>query len=440
MSDILKEENSHQDNLVQKWKPILEDTDLGPAITNIHMKRSMAVMLENTSTNNERSIGILNEAAPTNNTTGFAGWDPILIGMVRRGQPQMIAYDLAGVQPMTGPTGLAFALTANYNTQGGAEALFQNVDTAHTGTGTHNLSDPFAAAVSTGTGKSTTDLEALGVDNANDPWPEMAMEIKRKTVTAKGRALKAQWSVESAHDLSVLHGLDAETELASILSTELIQEQNQEFIRTINAAAKVGAQNLTVAGEIDIVADSSGRWEQERWAKLYYHLANEASVIGRETRRGRGNWILTTAPVAHALQQAGRLSTNVGKFKNDNLNVDETTNTFVGILDGQYKVYIDPFFVSSPDTGAGEEAYDYMTVGYKGSTPYDAGIFYCPYVPMELYRAIGENSFQPRIGFKTRYGITANPLHDVPNAVADNTGLANDNYYFRKMKVRNISG
>jgi len=436
MSDELQHATNSQDSLVAKWKPILEDTELGPKLENIHQKRSMAVMLENTSDNNAKTIGILNEAAPTNNTGGFAGWDPILIGMVRRGQPQMIAYDLAGVQPMSGPTGYAFALTSRYNNQTGPEALFQNVDTAHTGTGTHNSTDPFDVAKSTGTGMPTAELEALGVDNAANPWPEMAMDIKRKLVEAKGRALKGQWSVEAAQDLQVLHGIDAETEIASILSRELVQEQNQEFIRTINTAAKVGAENTTVAGEFDVVADSSGRWEQERWAKLKYQVALEASVIGRETRRGRANWILTTAPVAHALAESGRLETNVGRFKTESFSVDETTSTFVGVLDGQYKVYIDPFYVCADTVNP----YDYMTVGYKGSTPYDAGIFYCPYVPMEMYRAIGENSFQPRIGFKTRYGITANPLHDLAGNVTDTGGLVNDNYYFRKLKIRNISG
>jgi len=437
MSDLLNETQSLQDNLVNKWKPILEDTDLGPAMTDIHQKRSMAVMLENTSINNSETIGVLNEAAPTNNTSGWTGWDPILIGMVRRGQPQMIAYDLAGVQPMTGPTGLIFALTSHYTAHGGPEALYQNVDTGFSGNGVHNSTDPFAADIATGDGITTPELEAAGVDNAADPWPEMAMDIKRKTVTAVGRRLKAQWSVETAHDLKKLLGIDVETELASILSRELVQEQNQQFIRTINQAATVGAQNLTTAGEIDIVADSSGRWEQERWAKLNYLIATEASEIGRQTRRGRGNWILTTAPVAHALAQAGRLSTNVGKFKTaEGLVVNEPDNTFVGILDGQYRLYIDPFFVSS-DTA---NPYEYMTVGYKGSTPYDAGIFYCPYVPMEMYRAIGENSFQPRIGFKTRYAITANPLHSLQNTVTDDGGLSRDNIYFRSVLIRNISG
>lgn len=430
----------NQDSLVTKWNPLIEDTDLGPKINDPHKKRAIAVMLENTSRNNAKTIGILNEAAPTNNTGGFAGWDPILIGMVRRGQPQMIAYDLAGVQPMQGPTGLAFALTSRYTNQSGAEALYQNVDTSHTGAGTHNLTDPFATGFSTGTGMATTAAEGLGMDNAANPWPEMAMDIKSKSVNVVSRALKGAWSVEAAQDLKTLHGIDAETEIASILSRELVQEQNQEFIRTINGAAKVGAQGLTTAGEIDVVADSSGRWEQERWAKLKYQVAIESSVINRETRRGRGNWILTTAPVAHALAESGRLETNVGRFKTENFNVDESASTFVGVLDGQYKVYIDPFYVSSPDTAGGETPYEYMTIGYKGSTPYDAGIFFCPYVPMELYRAVGENSFQPRIGFKTRYGITANPLHDTPNAVSDSSGLANDNYYFRKMKIKNISG
>jgi len=392
----------------------------------------------------------LTEAAPANATGANIGnWDPILISLVRRAMPNLIAYDIAGVQPMTGPTGLIFAMKSKYSTQGGTEALFNEADTDFSGTGTQgggsssivgdinpagttgetsadagadNVEDAFGV----GTGMTTAAAEALG-SSGGGTFNEMAFSIEKATVTAKSRALKAEYSMELAQDLKAIHGLDAESELANILSAEILAEINREVVRTINAKAKLGSgqADITTAGTFDVNADSDGRWSVEKYKGLLVQLMREANVIAKETRRGKGNFILCSSDVAAALSASGMLDYTPALAGNANLTVDDTGTTFAGTLAGGMKVYIDPY-----------ANIDYVNVGYKGSNPYDAGLFYCPYVPLTMVRAVGEDTFQPKIGFKTRYGMVANPF--VGATAGNDTGTDRANQYYRITKITNI--
>jgi len=430
------------DNLVEKWNPVLNEESAGN-ISDKHKRAVTAVMLENTekALNEERMI---TEAAPTNSTGGnINNWDPILISLVRRAAPNLVAYDLAGVQPMSGPTGLIFAMKSKYTSQGGTEALFNEADTAFSGTqvaGANGAAGPSGLDVGnpnsphtidsdrvtghTGTGMGTDSAEALG-DTTSNSFNEMGFSIEKATVTAKSRALKAEYSLELAQDLKAIHGLDAESELANILSTEILAEINREVIRTINSQAKNGAQtsNCTVKGVFDLTSDADGRWSVEKFKGLMVQIEREANTIAKQTRRGKGNVIMCSSDVATALAAAGML--DYTPAISANLNVDDTGNLFAGVLNGRTKVFIDPYATT-----------DYVTVGYKGTNPYDAGIFYCPYVPLTMVRAVGENDFQPKIGFKTRYGMASNPF--VGATPANGLAAAKSNQYYRIFRVDNI--
>lgn len=430
------------DNLVEKWNPVLNEESAGD-IKDAHKRAVTAALLENTekALNEERMI---TEAAPTNSTGGnIANWDPILISLVRRAAPNLVAYDLAGVQPMSGPTGLIFAMKSKYTSQGGTEALFNEADTQFSGTqvgggngaagpsgldvananSPHTIDSDRVTALS-GSGMGTDSAEALG-DAAGNAFNEMGFSIEKATVTAKSRALKAEYSLELAQDLKAIHGLDAESELANILSTEILAEINREVIRTINSQAKNGAQtsNCTVKGVFDLTSDADGRWSVEKFKGLMVQIEREANTIAKETRRGKGNVIMCSSDVATALAAAGML--DYTPAISANLNVDDTGNLFAGVLNGRTKVYIDPYATT-----------DYVTVGYKGTNPYDAGVFYCPYVPLTMMRAVGEDNFQPKIGFKTRYGMASNPF--VGAAPADGLAAVKTNQYYRIFRVDNI--
>jgi hypothetical protein len=381
-------------------------------------------------------MGELNEAAPANavgsygDTGGFAKFDPVIISLVRRAMPQMIAYDVCGVQPMTQPTGLIFAMKSRYSTQGGTEALFNEADTDFAGTGTHSGVYDFGGSETTGTGLATTDGERLGQGGVGDgSFGAMAFSIEKTSVTAKTRALKAEYSIELAQDMKSVHGLDAEGELSNILSTEILAEINREVIRTVYTTAKAGAQvGTTTAGTFDLDTDSNGRWSVEKFKGLMFQIEREANAIGQQTRRGRGNVIITSADVASALAMAGVLDYSSGLTGKNDLTVDDTSTTFAGVLNGKYKVYVDPYTSNVSAT-------QFFVVGYKGASAFDAGLFYCPYVPLQMVRAVDPNSFQPKIGFKTRYGLVANPFVSL-----DGTGglTANENYYYRRVKVTNL--
>jgi len=422
------------EHLQEKWQPVLEHNDL-PEIKDSYRKAVTTVILENQEKALREDRGFLGEAAPTNATgSSVDNWDPILISLVRRSMPNLIAYDVAGVQPMTGPTGLIFAMRSRYTSQGGTESMYNEADSDFSGTGTQAgtnpaiLNDSPAGTYTAGAGMATADAEALG-DSAGNSFAEMAFSIEKQTVTAKSRALKAEYTMELAQDLKAIHGLDAETELANILSAEILAEINREVVRTIYTTAKPGAQNdTTTAGIFDMDTDSNGRWSVEKFKGLMFQVERDANAIAQQTRRGKGNIIICSSDVASALQMAGVLDTSPAL--NNNLNVDDAGNTFAGVLNGRYKVYIDPYSANTADK-------QYYTVGYKGTSPYDAGIFYCPYVPLQMVRAVGENTFQPKIGFKTRYGLTANPFAEGTTA-----GLgaltANANTYYRRVQVTNI--
>ena len=341
--------------------------------------------------------------------------------------PNLIAYDICGVQPMTGPTGLIFAMKSHFTNQTGTEALFNEADTDFSGSGTHAGSNPVDGTYTTG--MSTAQAETLG--DGTDEFAEMAFSIDKVTVTAKSRALKAEYTMELAQDLKAIHGLDAETELANILSSEILAEINREVVRTIYTTAKAGAQvNTTTAGIFDLDVDSNGRWSVERFKGLLFNIERDANVIAQDTRRGKGNFIICSSDVASALQMAGVL--DYAPALNTNLNVDDTGNTFAGVLNGRYKVYVDPY-------SANVSASQYYVVGYKGTSPYDAGFFYCPYVPLQMVRAVGQDSFQPKIGFKTRYGMIANPFVTQSNGTTDgDTFTANRNQYYRSVKIANL--
>ena len=431
--------------LVEKWAPVL-DAENAPAFKDNYRKEVTAVLLENQERESAKAYsaasGFLGESAPTNSggtgislgganglTNNVAGFDPVLISLVRRAMPQMIAYDICGVQPMTQPTGLIFAMKSKYSTQGGAEALFNEADTDFSGTGTHLNSNP-TGTFTTGTGMTTANAERLGQGGTGDgSFGSMAFSIERKSVTAQTRALKAEYSVELAQDLKAVHGLDAETELSNILSTEILAEINREVIRTVYKTAKTGAQvGTAVAGTFDLDVDSNGRWSVEKFKGMLMQIEREANAIAQQTRRGRGNFILCSSDVASALAMAGVL--DYAPALSTGLNVDEASTTFAGILNGKYKVYVDPY-------SANQGATQFFTVGYKGTSAFDAGLFYCPYVPLQMVRAVDPNSFQPKIGFKTRYGMVANPFVSLDGATDDLT-VANKNYYYRKVAVTNL--
>ena len=436
----------------KKWQPVLEHADL-PKISDSYRRAVTATILENQERAMKEDAAFLSEAAPTNSTgANISNWDPILISLVRRAMPNLIAYDIAGVQPMTGPTGLIFAMRSRYDAQDGTEALFDEADTdfsgrnkagssvdgfsstAHSGTNPEVLNDSPAGTYTTGTAMTTAAAEALG-DASGNSFAEMAFSIEKSTVTAKSRALKAEYTMELAQDLKAIHGLDAETELANILSAEILAEINREVVRTIYTNAEKGspAGHVTTAGIFDLDTDSNGRWSVERFKGLMFNLERDANRIAQRTRRGKGNIIITSADVASALQMAGVL--DYTPALNNNLNVDDTGNTFAGVLNGRFKVYIDPYSANSASA-------HYYVVGYKGTSPYDAGMFYCPYVPLQMVRAVGQDTFQPKIGFKTRYGLQANPFAEASassDAVIDGAGAANSNRYYRKVQVVNLA-
>ena len=433
-------------DLVTKWASILEHDSL-PEIKDNYRKQVTAQLLENQEREMAKSAEALFETAPNNSggtgialggagsSTGtVAGFDPVLISLVRRAMPQMIAYDICGVQPMTQPTGLIFAMKSKYQTQGGTEALFNEALTSWAGaggaSGPNNGTNP-APTGATGSytatnGMTTANAETLG---SGSTFNEMAFSIEKTSVTAKTRALKAEYSVELAQDLKATHGLDAEGELSTILSTEILAEINREVIRTIYVSAKVGAQvGTATAGTFDLDVDSNGRWSVEKFKGLLFQIEREANAIAQQTRRGRGNFILCSSDVASALAMAGVL--DYAPALSTGLNVDEASTTFAGVLNGKYKVYVDPY-------SANQSATQFFTVGYKGTSAFDAGLFYCPYVPLQMVRAIDPNSFQPKIGFKTRYGMVANPFVSLDGSTDDLT-VANKNYYYRKVSVTNL--
>ena len=432
------------EHLQEKWQPVLGHPDL-PEIKDSYRRAVTTVILENQERAMREDAAFLSEAAPANATgANIQNWDPILISLVRRAMPSLIAYDICGVQPMTGPTGLIFAMKARYTSQAGTEALFNEADTKFAGTGTQVGSDVLKnlsnANFQTGTGMTTTAAEALG-DSAGNSFAQMAFSIEKATVTAKSRALKAEYTMELAQDLKAIHGLDAETELANILSSEILAEINREVVRTIYRNAVMGAStNVTTPGVFDLNTDSNGRWSVEKFKGMMFAIERDANVIARDTRRGKGNIILCSADIASALTMAGLL--DYGSNLSDNLNVDSTGNTFAGVLNGRFKVYVDPYMnmaVPYPTAGtpAGASLNQYYLVGYKGTSPYDAGLFYCPYVPLQMVRAVGENSFQPKIGFKTRYGMQVNPFAQT-SAATDGAGAVNNNVYYRRVQIDNL--
>ena len=461
----------HSEHLQDKWAPLLEHEGLDK-IADPHRRAVTAVLLEDQEKflqeqNAFAQSGSLLTEAPTNaaGTGGFtgssaaggpvAGFDPVLISLIRRSMPNLVAYDLAGVQPMNGPTGLIFAMRSRYTNQSGTEALFDEADTGFSGQNSQRdlgVGAPYAGATgigstdqvgsnpgllntgddySVGTGMNTGDSETLGEVEGTSAFAEMAFSIEKVTVTAKSRALKAEYSLELAQDLKAIHGLNAEAELANILSSEILAEINREVIRTIYKTAEQGAAtNVANQGVFDLDVDSNGRWSVEKFKGLLFQIERDANAIAQRTRRGKGNIILCSADVASALTMAGVL--DYTPALNANLNVDDTGNTFAGTLMGKYRVYIDPY-------SANGAAAQYYVAGYKGSSPYDAGMFYCPYVPLQMVRAVGENNFQPKIGFKTRYGMVANPFAE---GNVDNQGLgrltSNSNRYYRRVQVKNL--
>ncbi len=460
------------EHLQEKWGPILDYDGLDP-IKDAHRRSVTAILLENQEKELREEASFLSEQPTVNTNTGsnpgfganataagpVAGFDPVLISLIRRSMPNLVAYDLAGVQPMNGPTGLIFAMRSRFNNQSGTEALFNEPDSAFSGqnegfdltsgftaTGASNVglgttaqsgSNPGllnATAAQTnatdynvGQGMRTDDAEDLGT--SGDNFNQMAFSIEKVTVTAKSRALKAEYSLELAQDLKAIHGLNAEAELANILSTEILAEINREVIRTIYNVAEPGAQaNVASGGTFDLDTDSNGRWSVEKFKGLIFQIERDANAIAQRTRRGKGNMILCSADVASALTMAGVL--DYTPALNANLNVDDTGNTFAGVLQGKYRVYIDPF-------AANVSANQYYVICYKGSSPYDAGLFYCPYIPLQMVRAVGQDTFQPKIGFKTRYGIVENPFSQ-GTTQGLGTLTRNANRYYRRVKVTNL--
>lgn len=419
-------------SLIQKWAPILEHADM-PEIKDPHRRAVTAQLLENqTQANRQQAEALTEDTAPVNVTANVGKYDPVLISLVRRAMPNLIAYDVCGVQPMTGPTGLIFAMRPKYVSGGalGAEAFYNEADTDFSGTGTHAgtnpavLNDAVPGAYTSGNGMATAAAEVLGTDS-NPAFAEMGFEIEKVTVEAKSRALKAKYSVELAQDLKAIHGLDAETELSNILSGEILAEINREVIRSIYTTAKVGADvGTAAAGVFDLDVDSNGRWSVEKFKGLLFQIERDANAVAKATRRGKANFIICSSDVASALAMAGVL--DYAPALSTNLQVDDTGNTFAGVLQGRYKVYVDPYA-----TG------DFYVVGYKGASAYDAGLFYAPYVPLQMYKAVDDTSFQPKIGFKTRYGLVANPFAEGTTKGAGAL-TANSNVFFRRVKVTNI--
>jgi hypothetical protein len=478
------------DALNEKWKPLLEHSDL-PKIEDSYKRNVTAILLENEENAlreqaHAEGREFISEAIPANaSNTGLGlaannsnsnmqGYDPILISLVRRSMPNLMAYDICGVQPMTGPTGLIFAMKSKYSTQGGTEALFNEPATKFGNTGDGGsvvtsgiTADPLlgygvndtqtslpTTGMDAGNGMSTASAEQLG-DATDNHFNQMAFSIERTSVVAKTRALKAEYTTELAQDLKAVHGLDAETELANILSTEILAEINREVVRTIYRNAKLGAQHLDlssrgtgvtsalggsqdgsstegrgIGGVYDLDVDSDGRWSAERFRGLMFQIEREANVIAKETRRGKGNFIICSADVASALAMGGFL--NISPALNVNLNVDDTASTFAGVLNGKMKVYVDPYAGAGTDT----VSRNFCVVGYRGTSPYDAGMFYCPYVPLQMVRAVGENTFQPKIGFKTRYGLVNNPFV----STADPSAAVRVNQYYRVFRIDNLHG
>ena len=476
--------------LVEKWSSILNHDSL-PPIKDYYRKECVAQLLENQQNEMRKGSEALFEtaAAPVNSGAGNIGalgggsygnvggvnaYDPVLISLVRRSMPQLIAYDICGVQPMTQPVGLIFAMKTRYKNQSGDEALFNEADTTWSGrearapgdkgltslvgatggasgaTGAdlgatgqdqqsalaHATSD-WTSSITRGTGMITQDAEKLGSDSSTHPFNEMAFSIEKTSVTARTRALKAEYSVELAQDLKAVHGLDAEGELSNILSGEILTEINREVVRTIYSCAKPGAQVGTAnAGVFDLDIDSNGRWSVEKFKGMMFQIEREANAIAQQTRRGRGNFIMCSSDVASALSMAGVLDYTPALAQNAAMNIDEASTTFAGILNGKYKVFIDPY-------AANQAGYQFFVVGYKGASAFDAGLFYCPYVPLQLVRAVDPNTFQPKIGFKTRYGMVANPFVDLDDLDNNNTNgdggmLPNKNYYYRRVLVKNL--
>lgn len=426
------------ENLQKKWEPVLNHDSL-PSIKDNYKRAVTAVILENQEKAMREDRQALFET-PVNNiadsgASAIDRYDPILISLVRRSLPNLMAYDVAGVQPMTGPTGLIFAMKSRFNNQTGDEALFNEPDTQFSGNpdgDAHAGSNPVDGAYTRGTGMPTVTAEALG-SSGGDPFNEMAFSIEKTTVTAKTRALKAEYTVELAQDLKSIHGLDAESELSNILSQEILAEMNREVIRTIYRVAKPGGLSTAVPGTFDLDVDSNGRWSVERFKGLMFQIEREANVIAQDTRRGRGNFIVCSSDVAAALAMTGKLDYTPALSGNDGISMDDTGNTFAGTLNGRYKVFIDPYSANQ------NSASQFVVVGYKGSSAYDAGIFYCPYVPLQMVRAIDPETFQPKIGFKTRYGMIGNPFVTQANGTTDgDTFTANRNHYYRRLKVTNL--
>ena len=435
------------EELQKKWDPVLNHPEL-EAIKDPYKKAVTALVLENQQQAMRQDSMALNEAtasAPTNVAGGVSNFDPILISLVRRALPNLIAYDVAGVQPMTGPTGLIFAMRARYANQGGGEAFYNEANTMFSGAGSVNNPYGFTGTTATDTattfqnqvGANTTSgiaiptatAEGLGAD-ANTAFAQMAFTIEKVTVTAQSRALKAEYSLELAQDLKAIHGLDAETELSNILSTEILAEINREVIRTIYNTAVGGAQyGVTTAGTFDLDTDSNGRWSVERFKGLIFQIERDANVIAKQTRRGKGNVLIVSSDVASAMAMAGVLQYTPALQAD--LQVDDTGNTFAGLLHGRIKVYIDPYF------GGYTSNSELVTIGYKGSSPYDAVLFYCPYVPLQMVRAVDQFTFQPKIGFKTRYGMVANPFAQGLTA-GGNALTSRSNVYYRLFQVKNL--
>ena len=461
------------EEMIRKWKPILEHEDL-PKIQDAHRRRCTAIVLENTeqalSEASHHNRGMLTEAGIPANVMGTSSstagdgaidiFDPVLISLVRRAMPNLIAYDICGVQPMTGPTGLIFALRARYSAQDGDETFYNEVNTAFSARGGANVASngTFGAGYTNNTvaggaannvgslpgnttstanlagnavynyagGLPTQVAEGLGT-NTTLIFPEMAFSIEKVTVTARSRALKAEYSMELAQDLKAIHGLEVESELSNLLSAEILAEINREVVRTINVTANPGSQtDTTTPGIFDLDTDANGRWSVEKFKGMMYHLEREANAIAKATRRGKGNVILASSDVASALQMAGVLD-YAPALNSNNLQVDDTGYTFAGVLNGRFKVYIDPYVSGG----------DYFTVGYRGGNPMDAGLFYCPYVPLQMVRAVDQDTFQPKIGFKTRYGMVANPFAEGTTAGAGRI-LQDSNVYYRRTLVSHL--
>ena len=423
------------ESLNEKWAPVLDHADLGN-IADSHRRAVTAQLLENTENALKESGAWSMQSSLLNETTNVSadlggvnkGYDPVLISLVRRSMPNLVAYDIAGVQPMTGPTGLIFAMRSKYavtpaNTDTWTEAFYNEADNDFSGLAATQMAGTTGTAntANSGVGIATSAIEA------NNSFQEMGFSIEKVSVTAKSRALKAEYTTELAQDLKAIHGLDAETELANILTSEVLAEINREVVRTVYNTAVTGANTgTTTQGTFDLDVDANGRWSVEKFKGLMFQIEREANAIAKGTRRGKGNIILCSSDVASALQMAGVLDYTPA-LNSNNMNVDDTGNTFAGVLNGRYRVYIDPY--------AGG---NYAVVGYKGANAFDAGLFYCPYVPLQMVRAVGENTFQPKIGFKTRYGMVSNPFADGTAAATQGALTANTNQYYRRMLVTNI--